>query len=118
MSDVKLERGFWLAIFLLVVGLAAAMPPEVSRPAPASAKTRAFQFTYDVMVKDVPAGTDRLRVWIAEASSDGNPTVSVRQKQSSVVLRFTCEPEYGDRMLYAQIDHPKQTEYRFTLPTK
>jgi transglutaminase-like putative cysteine protease len=115
MSDVKLERGFWLAIFLLFVALGAAMPPEVSRPAPASAKTRAFQFTYDVMVKDVPAGTDRLRVWIPEASSDANQTVSLKQKQSPVTLRFNREPEYGDRILYAEIDHPKQSEYRFTL---
>ncbi len=81
----------------------------------ATSKARSFQFTYEFVIRDVPAGTKRLRLWIPVASSDSNQRVTLKQKQSPVVLRLTRDSEYGDRMLYGVIDHPTQAEYRFSL---
>jgi hypothetical protein len=42
-----------------------------------SPRVRSFHFTYDVTVKDVPAGAKRVRVWIPVPQTDKHQTVRV-----------------------------------------
>jgi transglutaminase-like putative cysteine protease len=83
-----------------------------------SPPSRTFRFTYDVTVKDIPAGAKRLRVWIPVPQTDRHQTVRVLAIKAPVKTRLTQEPEYGNRMMYAEIESPATGKAEFTLEYK
>jgi hypothetical protein len=70
-----------------------------------SPPTRTFRFTYNLTVKDIPSGTKRVRVWIPVPQTDQHQTVRVLAIKAPVKTRMTQEPEYGNRMMYAEIQN-------------
>jgi len=68
-----------------------------------SLPARTFRFTYNFTVKDIPAGTKRLRVWIPVPQTDQHQTVRVLRANAPVKTRMTRDPEYGNRIMYAEI---------------
>jgi transglutaminase-like putative cysteine protease len=85
-----------------------------------SPPSRSFQFTYQVTLKDIPAGTQRVRVWIPRAVTDANQTVVLKKVDSPIHLRETHEARFGNHILYGEILHPQpgstefQVEYQVT----
>ncbi len=83
--------------------------------AKASEKNRKFEFTYQITLKNLPANAQRVRVWIPVASSNANQTVELKAARGPVALRATRVPQYGDRLMYAEILHPNSPTAEFTL---
>ncbi|HWW14824.1 MAG TPA: transglutaminase-like domain-containing protein [Candidatus Dormibacteraeota bacterium] len=68
-----------------------------------SPPTRTFRFTYNFTVKDIPSGAKRVRVWLPVPQTDLHQTVRVLAVKAPVKTRMTQEPQYGNRMMYAEI---------------
>ena len=83
--------------------------------ASSSDKVRSFTFTYQVEIKDLPAGAQKVRVWIPRPPSDSNQSVVLKNASGPVRLRETREARFGDRMHYAEILHPKSSSAAFTF---
>src|ERR1700688_1231042 len=68
-----------------------------------SPSSRTFRFSYHFTVKDIPPGATRVRVWIPLPQTDQHQTVRVLSVKAPAKMRMTQEPEYGNRMMYAEI---------------
>ncbi|HKV78302.1 MAG TPA: transglutaminase-like domain-containing protein [Candidatus Sulfotelmatobacter sp.] len=80
-----------------------------------SPRIRSFRFTYSFTVKDIPAGTKRVRVWIPVPQTDRHQTVHVLAVKAPVKTQVKQEPEYGNRMMYGEIDDPTVPQAEFTV---
>ena len=101
-----------LLLFLPVYQLAA---PATSNPPKFSPPIRTFHFTYNFTVKDIPSEAKRVRVWVPVAQSDQHQTVRVVAVKAPVKTRMTQETEYGNRMMYAEIQNPAPDKAEFTI---
>jgi len=80
-----------------------------------SAPSRAFRFTYNFTVKDIPAGAKLLRVWVPVPQTDTHQTVRVIAIKAPTKTQMTKEPEYGNRMMYVEMQNPAPGKAEFTL---
>jgi transglutaminase-like putative cysteine protease len=80
-----------------------------------SAPTRTFQFTYNFTVKDIPSGAKRVRVWVPMPQTDQHQTVRVLAVKAPAKTQMTQEPEYGNRMMYVEMQNPAEGKAEFTL---
>jgi transglutaminase-like putative cysteine protease len=83
-----------------------------------SPPTRTFRFTYNFTVKDIPSGAKRVRVWVPVPQTDQHQTVRVLAVKAPGKTRMTQETEYGNRMMYAEIQNPAAGKAEFTLEYK
>ena len=104
-----------LLLFVPAYQLAAQVAPNTQKFSP---PTRTFRFTYNFTVKDIPAGTKRLRVWVPLPQTDQHQTVRVLTVKAPVKTRMTQEPGYGNRMMYAEIENSVPDKAEFTLEYK
>ena len=108
-----MKRNTALILSLLIVApILIALGPSAER---APARARTFEFSYNFTVKDLPSTARRVRVWVPLATSDQNQKVAVKKISSPVPTRITREPEYGDRMVYAELHDPKQATATFSV---
>src|SRR5271165_1016095 len=101
-----------LACIAVSICAAQSSAPEKQKFSPPARK---FRFTYSFTVKDVPAGTKVVRVWAPVAHTDEHQTVRVVNVKAPVSTQMTQEPEYGNKMMYAEIRNPEQGTAEFTL---
>ncbi len=80
-----------------------------------SPPSRTFRFTYSFTLKDLPAGVKQVRVWVPVPQSDQHQTVRVLNVKAPVKTQMTQEAEYGNRMMYAEIENPPAGKAEFTL---
>ena len=106
-----------LSTFLLAALLATSLAAQTSAPEKQkfSPPYRKFRFTYSFTVKDIPAGTKLVRVWVPVAHTDEHQTVRLVTVKAPVPTRMTEDAEYGNKILYAEIHNPVQTTADFTL---
>src|SRR5579863_10708454 len=78
-----------------------------------SPPARTFLFTYNFTVKDIPSGTKRVRVWIPVPQTDQHQTVRLLEVKAPVETRMTQEPEYGNRMMYVEIQNSAASKAEF-----
>jgi hypothetical protein len=83
-----------------------------------SPPTRTFRFIYNFTVKDIPSGAKRVRVWVPVPQTDQHQTVRILAVKAPVKTRMTQEPEYGNRMMYAEIQNSVPGKAEFTLEYK
>jgi transglutaminase-like putative cysteine protease len=101
-----------LPLFLPVSQLVAQAAPTAQKFSP---PRRTFRFTYNFTVKDIPSEAKRIRVWVPVPQTDRHQTVRVLAVKAPVKTRMTEEPEYGNRMMYAEIQNPSTDKVEFTL---
>jgi transglutaminase-like putative cysteine protease len=106
-----LASGF---VVLFAISLAAAQTSAPEKQS-FSAPSRKFRFTYSFTVKDIPAGTKLVRVWVPVAHSDDHQTVRLVNVKSPVQTKVSDEAEYGNQILYAEIHNPVQSAVDFTV---
>jgi len=104
-----------LSLLLLVLPACQLAAQTTSNAQKFSPPTRTFRFTYNFTVKDIPAGAKRVRVWIPVPQSDQHQTVRVLAVKAPVKTRMTREFEYGNRMMYAEIENSAAGKAEFTL---
>ena len=80
-----------------------------------SPPTRTFLLTYNFTVKDIPSGARRVRVWVPVPESDKYQAVRVLAIKAPGKTRMTQDPEYGNRMMYAEVQNSARGEAEFTL---
>jgi transglutaminase-like putative cysteine protease len=74
-----------------------------------------FRFTYNFTVEEIPSYAKRVRVWVPVPQSDQHQIVRVLAIKAPVKTRRTQDPEYGNRMVYAEIENPAHDKAEFTL---
>src|SRR6266404_1869594 len=82
---------------------------------PGTQPSRTFSFAYEVSLKDLPPGARSARVWIPEATSDSGQTVKLESVEGPVRAVETRDPEYGNRMLYAELSNPESSTAHFKV---
>lgn len=80
-----------------------------------SPPSRTFRFTYSFTVKDIPAGAKRMRVWVPVPHTDQHQTVRVLTVKAPVKTEMTQDSEYGNHMMYAEIQNPATGKAEFAL---
>jgi transglutaminase-like putative cysteine protease len=86
-----------------------------TRPAQGVEKSRQFNFTYAVTVKALPFTADQVRVWIPLASSNAYQRVRIVRIVASVPTQIIRGRSFGNRILYADIHHPRFSLAKFTI---
>jgi len=106
-----------IALLLMVSCFAGLMVAQTASPEKQkfSPSYRKFRFTYAFTVKDIPADTKLVRVWVPVAHSDEHQTVRLVNVKSPVQTTMSEESEYGNQVLYAEIHNPVQTTADFAL---
>ncbi|MFZ0797826.1 MAG: transglutaminase-like domain-containing protein [Terriglobales bacterium] len=112
---MKLRLLSSLLLFFPACQLAA---QTTSNPQKFSPPSRTFRFSYHVTVKDIPPGAKRVRVWIPVPQTDRHQTARILAVKAPVKTRMTQEPEYGNRMMYAEIQNSAGGKAEFTLEYK
>lgn len=104
-------------LLLMVICLSAllALPLVARAPEGFSPPSRTFLFTYQVTVKDIPAGSQRVRVWIPRPVTDANQTVVLKKVNGPVRLREVREQTFGNHILYGELLHPQAGPAEFTV---
>jgi len=105
-----------LLLLFLSIGQSAAQTPAESRKF--STASRTFRFAYNFTVKDIPSDAKRVRIWVPVARSDQHQTVRVLAVKAPGKTRMTQESQYGNRMMYAEIQNPTAGNAEFTLEYK
>jgi transglutaminase-like putative cysteine protease len=93
-----------LLLFLPAIQFGAAQATSTAQKFSPPART--FRFTYSFTVKDIPSGGKRVRVWVPVPQSDQHQTVRILSVKAPAKTRMTHEPEYGNQMMYAEIENP------------
>jgi transglutaminase-like putative cysteine protease len=101
-----------LLLFLAVCQLIAQTTPKTQKFSP---QTRTFRFTYNFTIKDIPSTAKQVRVWAPVPHTDQHQTVRVLSVKGPGKTRMTQEPEYGNRMMYAEIQNSASDKAEFTL---
>lgn len=98
-----------LSLLLLVFPISHLAAESASKGEKFSPPFRTFQFTYNFTVKDIPSGARRLRVWVPVPPTDQHQTVRVLAVKAPAKTRITRDAEYGNRMLYVEMQNPAST---------
>jgi transglutaminase-like putative cysteine protease len=106
---VKLR--FLSSLLLLLCAVCQLAAPATSKTQKFSPPSRTFRFTYNFTVKDIPSTAKRVRVWVPVPQTDHHQTVRILSIKAPSKTRMTQEPEYGNRMLYAEIENPGNAEF-------
>lgn len=97
------------AMAVIAMSRAGAQPGDFSRP------SRTFLFTYEVTLKELPAGAQHARIWIPCPVSDAHQTVTLKEMTGPVRLRETREAAFGNHILYGERMHPAAGPVEITL---
>jgi hypothetical protein len=89
--------------------------PNSSNGQKFSPRVRSLRFTYNFTVKDIPPDANQIRVWVPVPPTDQHQTVRILAVKAPAKTRMTQDSEYGNRMMYAEIDSPKTAQMEFTL---
>jgi len=106
---------FLLLLFVPAFQLAAQAASHTQKFSP---PVRTFHLTYRFTVKDIPEGAKRVRVWVPVPQTDRHQAVRVLAVKAPGKTRMMHEPEYGNRMMYAEIQNPAAGKAEFTLEYK
>jgi transglutaminase-like putative cysteine protease len=99
-------------LFFLAGQLAAQATASAQKFSPAA---RTFRFTYNFTVKDIPSSAKRVRVWVPVPQTDQHQTVRLLTVKAPSKTRMMGEPEFGNRIMYAEIPDSASGKAEFTL---
>jgi len=77
-------------------------------------RTRAFHFEYKAIVKDIPAGTAGVDVWIPVPQDDPYQQIQNLRVESPYEYKTSTAPG-GNRVLHLAIDHPAESSFAATV---
>ncbi|HLK20562.1 MAG TPA: transglutaminase-like domain-containing protein [Bryobacteraceae bacterium] len=79
-----------------------------------SAHQRDFTFEYKATVKEIPAGTQKLELWIPVPHDDAFQRITDVQVESSYPHQILTGDQ-GNQMLHLELAHPKESNVSVTL---
>lgn len=95
------------ALQIVSLSLLASAAFAASLPVPAS--EREVEGTYVATLDEIPAGLERISVWIPLPSSGRDQTVDAIRIESRWTWREVEEKTFGNRYLHAEIENPPRT---------
>ena len=102
-------------MLLVLIAASVSIAQPVSSPQKFSAPVRRFRFTYSFTVKDMPENAKQVRVWVPLPQTDQHQTVRVVAVNAPVKTQMTQENEYGNRILYAEMQRPASGKAEFSI---
>jgi transglutaminase-like putative cysteine protease len=102
----------FLSLSLLFLSLV--LSPLSARAQTASPNERHFDFHYAFTVQNVSPG-QRMRVWIPLAHSDAFQYVKVVAQNGNLPLKQIRQPDYGNKVLYAETAKTDKSDYTFSV---
>jgi transglutaminase-like putative cysteine protease len=69
---------------------------------------RTFDFTYTAVFNNIPEGAKKVAVWIPYPKSDEHQEITNLELNSPFPTKVTQDPEYGNRVVYLEVENPKQ----------
>lgn len=82
-----------------------ALHPAAAAGAAAATK-RTIRFSYAVKVRDIPAGAQRVSIWVPVPRTDKHQQVRHLDVKSPVPYRMQREPRYGNTILHLDAEAP------------
>ena len=104
MAEPMASRIIWMsaaALAALALQAAAADPPRVARLA--EPRVRSLRFSYEVKVRDVPAGASSAYLWLPYPPETAEQTVEDLVVDSRLEHEVVSEARYGNRALRFQL---------------
>ena len=83
-------------------------------PAGTALRTRRFAFEYKAFVKDLPAGTKRVDLWVPVPHDDPYQQIRDLRIDSPYSYKIVVAPD-GNTMLHISLENPKEPEFAVTL---
>jgi transglutaminase-like putative cysteine protease len=108
-------RFFSSSLLLFFLSLTPLTAQTAAKPEKFSPPARTFRFNYNFTVKDLPAGTKQLRVWVPVPPSDEHQSVRILNVKAPAKERRTRESEYGNKMVYVEVKDPTPDKTAFAL---
>ncbi len=104
---------YFILAIIVTLGISAlpsqgdALPGNGETGSPtAEPKTRIFEFVYQAMIAEVPAGTKRLQVWLPYPTTDENQEILDMKVSSPSAATIYTEPRFGNAILAIAIENP------------
>jgi hypothetical protein len=113
--SVSMRLRVLLSLLLLILVACLLAAETASNVQKFSAPTRGFRFSYNFTVKDIPSEARRVRVWAPVPQTDQHQIVRIVAVKAPAKIRITQETQYGNQMMYANIQNPAQGKAEFTL---
>lgn len=95
-----MRRPYWFIVFIVFILAIASAFANVS-------KSRSLEFTYDVIIKDIPPGTQEVKIWMPSLSENPYQVIdemSLEPKDSALV---TYDKQYNNKIIYYSFKSPK-----------
>jgi transglutaminase-like putative cysteine protease len=94
-----------LTLPILLIALAA--PPSPDSPGPDRARSRDFDLTYRATVRNIPAGTGTLDIWLPLPQTDRHQTIHRLTIDSPAPPTIGREARFGNQSLHVRIPSPR-----------
>src|SRR5947209_2843762 len=91
---------------LLAAGLALLAPPSATS-AEEPIGSRTFRVTYEATVRDIPAGTKALDVWLPVPQTDRNQAVHRLTIDAPNPVTIGREARFGNQCLHVRVAEPE-----------
>ncbi len=98
---------------LLLAALASSLVP-VSAEAALTPRERRFTFEYETVVKDVPAGSERLDLWIPVPHDDPHQKIKALRIDSPHPYKIHTA-DFGNKVLHVRVENPRPEGFTLTM---
>lgn len=85
-----------------------------SGPGPAQVE-RIYRIVSSAQVPSLPAGSQRLDLWMPIPSSDNQQTITSLKIDSALSHEVQTDPDYGNKILHVWSDHPMPATIQFSF---
>jgi transglutaminase-like putative cysteine protease len=115
MEEPRVRLRIFSSLLLLFFPFGQLIAQATSNAKQFSPPSRTFRFTYHFTVKDIPLGAKRVRIWAPVPQTDRHQTVRVLSIKAPAKTKIAQESEYGNRMMYVEINNAASASAEFTL---
>lgn len=98
----------------LLLAMATVLVIQISFTAHAQQRARSFTFTYTVTVKDIPASTKKLEVWLPVPHNDQYQKVTKIEIKAPYPYEIR-RGQYGNIVLYMRVEDPSTSALTLTM---
>lgn len=97
------------------LALAVVLGAGAAAVAASSLKERSFTFTYQAVVKDIPAKAKTVDIWVPFPTSDAHQTVRAVRIDAPASIQITREPVHGNQSVYLRVSNPRAQQIPITV---
>ncbi len=111
-------RSLVLIAVVVAAGVLASPTNSAVEPKASQPKARTFELTYKAAVEGLPEAPGLVRIWIPYLASDEAQEVEVIRVSSRYPTRVEKEPEFGNWILFVEVENPAETSLTVELTAR